>query len=216
MPKQSHRYTVYLLWQQLTRVFSHANGFKGVECHPTIHCIRCRNSVMVLAGSGERKVTATSCPIRVQLARDLGLLLARAVLYTTKRTLQHNSRMWTCVVLLKKHFTFLSKKWQYHGFNNLCSVADTIYLTLHEHQLWPRFVTNAPHPEAWGGAYVSWTNALRKMTLTRSTPYMWTTITRIQTEPTLITEDFRAPFDFPLNSFSTPDYPCLPVLWCKW
>ena len=37
-------------------------------------------------------------------------------------------------------------------------------------------------------------NALRKMTLTVSTPYTFTSIIRIQTEPTLIAEYNRAPF----------------------
>ena len=29
-----------LLWRQRRRVISHANGHKGAECHPTIHCPR--------------------------------------------------------------------------------------------------------------------------------------------------------------------------------
>ena len=56
---------------------------------------------------------------------------------------------------------------------------------------------------------MSWTNALQKMTLTRSTPYMCTAITRIQTEPTLMTEEKRAPFHSPVYSFTTPEWPCL-------
>ena len=48
---------------------------------------------------------------------------------------------------------------------------------------------------------MSWANALRKMTLTRSTLYTRKSITLIQTEPTLITEDNRAPLHFPVESF---------------
>ena len=40
---------------------------------------RCRNSAMVVAGSGERVGSASPCPIHVQLARDLGILQAKSV-----------------------------------------------------------------------------------------------------------------------------------------
>ena len=36
---------------------------------------------MVVEGSGERLSPASSCPIRVQLARDLGILLASTVVH---------------------------------------------------------------------------------------------------------------------------------------
>ena len=42
---------------------------------------------------------------------------------------------WTCIVLLKKHITFLSKKWKYHGVYNLCIVAGTVYFILQKHQM---------------------------------------------------------------------------------
>ena len=57
-----------------------------------------------------------------------------------------------------------------------------------------------PHHEAWGGACVSWTNVLRTMTLTWFTPYTCMSIARIETKPTLITEDNRAPFHSPIDS----------------
>ena len=58
---------------------------------------------------------------------------------------------------------------------NLCNVAGTVYFTLHtlqEHEMCPRVLTDDPsHHEAWDGACVLGTNALRKMTLIRSTSY---------------------------------------------
>ena len=41
-----------------------------------------------------------------------------------------------------------------------------------------------------------------------------TSITRIQTQPTLITEDNRPPFHSPVDSFATTNLPCLTVSWC--
>ena len=38
MPKESDEYTVTPLWLQRRRVFSHANDYKGAECHPAIDC----------------------------------------------------------------------------------------------------------------------------------------------------------------------------------
>ena len=53
--------------------------------------------------------------------------------------------------------------------------------------------------------------SFRKM-LTRSKPNTCTSISRIQIEPTLN----RAPFHSPVDSFTTPEQPCLAVKWCTW
>ena len=66
--------------------------------------------------------------------------------------------------------------------------------------MWPPVLTDSPpHHEARVGACVSRVNAHRKKTLTRFTPYTCTSITCIQTEPTLITEDNGAPFHSPVS-----------------
>ena len=44
-------------------------------------------------------------------------------MYTMKSTSLRSSRMRTCILLLKNYITFLSKKLQKHGDNNLCNVA---------------------------------------------------------------------------------------------
>ena len=36
--KQSHQYKCTPIWQTRRRVFSHANGHEGAECHPSIDC----------------------------------------------------------------------------------------------------------------------------------------------------------------------------------
>ena len=38
MPKQSIHIQCNPFWRQRSRVFSHANGHKGTECHPAIDC----------------------------------------------------------------------------------------------------------------------------------------------------------------------------------
>ena len=89
---------------------------------------------MVVAGSGE-EVSASSCPIRVQLARDPGILLARAIV---EHNDEHVTSQQSYVVVrcpAEKHTTFLSKKWQNHGVYNLCNVVDTVCFTLQKHQM---------------------------------------------------------------------------------
>ena len=73
-----------------------------------------------------------------------GSCLLRHLLYTTKNRLCFSSRIWMCVFLLKKHITFLSKKWQWQGVNNLCNVAGIFYSILQKHEMWLRVVTDSP------------------------------------------------------------------------
>ena len=78
-----------------------------------------------MAGSGKREVPAASCPTRFQLARDLGILLARAVLHHEEHVASQQPYMdMRCPA--KKYIIFLLKKWQEHGVNNLCNVASTV------------------------------------------------------------------------------------------
>ena len=85
---------------------------------------------MVVAGYGERVSSPFIMPHSVQLAKDLGILLARAVVVYQKAHC-----IATAVVLLKNHITFLLKKWQFHGFDNVRNVAGTVYFTLQNHQM---------------------------------------------------------------------------------
>ena len=94
-----------------------------------------------------------------------------------------------------------------------CAMLQALFILPYRNiQMWLWVVTDGPtHHEAW-----MWANSLQKMTLTRSTLYTWTSIPRIQREPTLISEDNRLQFHSPIESFMTIEYPCLAVLWCKW
>ena len=90
--------------------------------------------------------------------------------------------------------------------NNLCNVADTLYFN----QVWPRVVTDGP-PTLWSlrwGLCVVW-ECTPEDYAHQVSPSTCTSITRIQTEPTLITEDNRAPFHSPVDTFTTPEYSVL-------
>ena len=67
--------------------------------------------------------------------RDLGILLYRAVVVHHEEHIASQQLYVTCIVILKKHITFFSKKWQSHRVNNLCNVAGTVYFTLQKHQM---------------------------------------------------------------------------------
>ena len=86
----SHISTQYnFLWQQRRRVFSHANGHKGAECHPAIDCPKYLAPVVAIRPFlwvcgrlwRKSKVPLHSRPLRIQLARDQGILLSRAVVH---------------------------------------------------------------------------------------------------------------------------------------
>ena len=104
---------------------------------------RCRNSAMVVAGNGERVISRFFYVPYMFNWRGIWLSCwPGQLLYTTKSRLRRSSHMWACIVLL---IIFLSKKWQWHGVNNLFNVADTVYFTLQKYQMWPRVVTDGPH-----------------------------------------------------------------------
>ena len=73
-------------------------------------CTRWHNSAMVVAGSGE-KVPASSRPIRVQWATDLGIMLARAVVHHEEHVTSKQPHV-DMRYPAEKHITFLSNKWQ--------------------------------------------------------------------------------------------------------
>ena len=163
-------------------------------------CSRCRNSAMVLAGSGERVSSEFIMSQTCSIGERSGVLSGQGSCCTTKSTLCRSSRMWKCVVLLKSIFScwkahFPIEEMAVARVKQLVQCRGQCYFTLQKHQMWPRVVTDGPpHHETWGGACVSCANALLKMTLSRSTPHTCTSISRIQPETTLITEDSRAPF----------------------
>ena len=84
--------------------------------------------------------------------------------------------------------------------NNLCNVVGTAEI--------PNLTI--PWTLRWCLCVVD--ECTRKMKLTRSTPYTYMSITRIQTKS--ITEENRASFHSLVDSFTTPEYPCLAASWC--
>ena len=78
----------------------------------------------------KEQVSASSNPIRVQFARDLGILLIGAVVVHREENVASEHPY-----VLKKHNTILSKKWQKHAVNKVCSVAGTVYFTLQKRQM---------------------------------------------------------------------------------
>ena len=151
--------TLYSLWRQHRRVFWHSNGLASFSQFGN-GCGRLWR---------KRKFPLHHVPYVFNWREIWGYCWPEQ--YTTKSTWRRSSRICGRAILLKKHITFLSRNGSSMGFNNLCIVAGTVYFTLQKRLMWLRVVIDSPpHHEAWGGACVSWANALWKMTLTRSTP----------------------------------------------
>ena len=171
---------------------------------------RSRNSAKVVAGSGERVSSRFIMSHKCSIGERSGGLAGQGSCYTLRRVCciaaavcGHALSCWKSTPPSYRRND--SSTW----LTGQCSG----HFILKKHQMWLRVVTvGSPYHEAWGGACMSWKNGFRKITLTMSTPYMCTSITRIQTEPSLITEDNRAPF----HCFTTPEYLCLAGSWCSW
>ena len=157
-------------------------------------CTLCRNSAIVVAGSGER---VSSCYIMYHtcsISERLESLLARAVVvHNDKHVTTPQLYVNVCYPVVEAHHLHVEEMAVAYCYQPVqCSghcllyTAETPNVTT-SCNWWP------PHHEAWGGVCVSWANAFGNMTLSRLTPYTCTSITCIQTESTL-TEDNRAPF----------------------
>ena len=73
------------LWCQHKHVFTHANSHKDADCHLAIDYHKHLAPIVSIRqwlwqALEKKEVSASSCPMRVQLVRDLGILLARAVI----------------------------------------------------------------------------------------------------------------------------------------
>ena len=90
---------------------------------------------MVVAGSGEN-VPTSACPIHVQLARHLGILLARAVVVHHKEHIAlQQFYVGMCCPADKVHHLPVGRPGSSMGVNNLCNVVGILYCTLHKHQM---------------------------------------------------------------------------------
>ena len=74
------------LWRQRRRIFSHSDGHKSAECHPAIDFSKHLVPVVAIRlwlwqALENEHVPTSSCPIRLQLAKDLGILLVRTVVH---------------------------------------------------------------------------------------------------------------------------------------
>ena len=167
-------------------------------------CTYCCNSAMVVAGSGER---ISSCFIMSHkcsfgersgdLAGQGSCTLQRAHCIAAANEDVHCPAEEALNLPVEEMAVALGYQSLQCSRHYLLYPAETPNVTT-SCNWWP------PNHEAWGGACVSWANAFRKMTLTRSMLYTCTSITRIQTELTHINEDNRVPFHSPVDSFTTP------------
>ena len=115
-------------WRPCRHVFSHANGHKGAECHLVIDCPKRLASVVAIrqwSWQALEKVPASTCPIHVQLARNLGILLARTVVHHEEHVVSQQLYVDIYCPAEKAHHLPVEEM-QYHGVNNLCNVASTL------------------------------------------------------------------------------------------
>ena len=161
-------------------------------------CTRCRNPAMVVAGSGERVISYFIMSHTCSIGERSGDLAGQSSC----------CKPWKARFIAVAIYGRALSYWKSTSSSCQINSSSTGYCLLYPVETpnltkscnsWP------PCHEAWGGAYVSGANALRKMTLTRSTSYTCTSITRTQTEPSLITEDNRLPFHSPGDCFMTPE-----------
>ena len=166
-------------------------------------CTRCCNLAMVVAGSGERVssnfIMSHTCSIG-ERSEDLA---CQGSCCTPRRAFCISAAVCGCVLSCWKSTSpSCRKNGSRHGVNKLCNVMGTVYFTLQKHQIWPWVVTEDLHtkmPDMDSGQMHAGSDAHQVYALHE---YV---LTCIQTESTLITEDNRAPFHSPVNSFTTTE-----------
>ena len=115
-------------------------------------CNYCRNSAMVVAGSGERVSSRFIMSPTCSTGERSGDLVGQCSCCTPRRTCCIVAAVRGCALSCwKAHYVLLkstsSSCWNdsFMGFNNLCTVARTVYFTLQKHQMLLRVVIDDPH-----------------------------------------------------------------------
>ena len=97
-----------VLWRPRRRVISHENSYEDAECHLATDSPK---YLALVVGSGCCRLNVShACSFRERSGVSFETVV---MVYSSRSRLHRSSRLWTCVVLLKKRIISLLKKCQF-------------------------------------------------------------------------------------------------------